>query len=69
MRRCNSTNGQVAATARASAYNVEVPRKDRAGQAKPEDRIALPLDPEEALRALMAVDPDDEPVESDEDAQ
>ena len=31
----------------------------------PEDRVAIPLDPEEALRALLQVDPDSEPVEPD----
>jgi len=31
----------------------------------PDVRVALPLDPEEALKALLAVDPDDEA--SDED--
>lgn len=34
----------------------------------PDDRVSLaPLDPEQALRALLAVDPDDEPVVDDED--
>ncbi|MFP4512109.1 MAG: hypothetical protein ACLFRV_04075 [Acidimicrobiales bacterium] len=28
-----------------------------------DDRVKLPLDPEEALRALLAVDPDEEPGE------
>ncbi len=35
----------------------------------PEERdepVALPLDPEDALRALLAVDPEAEPVENDE---
>jgi hypothetical protein len=32
-----------------------------------DDRLALPLTPEEALRALLAVDPDAEPVEEDGD--
>jgi len=29
-----------------------------------DERVTLPLDPEEALRALLAVDPDSEPVGS-----
>jgi hypothetical protein len=33
---------------------------------KDEDRVKLPLDPEEALRALLAVKPDDEPVDDEE---
>jgi hypothetical protein len=33
-----------------------------------EDRVSLaPLDAETALRALLAVDPDDEPAESSDD--
>lgn len=37
-------------------------------QRKPDDdRVAIPLDPEDALRALLAVKPDDEP-EDDEEA-
>jgi hypothetical protein len=32
---------------------------------KPDDRLAIPLDPEEALRALLKVDPDSEPVNDD----
>lgn len=31
-----------------------------------DERIVLPLDPEEALRALLAVDPDDNTDESDD---
>ena len=38
-----------------------------AGQKPDRDEgVALPLDPEEALRALLAVRPEDEPVEQDE---
>lgn len=34
-----------------------------------DEPVAIPLDPEEALRALLKVDPDSEPVEDDpEDA-
>jgi hypothetical protein len=32
-----------------------------------DERIKLPLDPETALRALLAVKPDDEPAGDDED--
>jgi len=33
-----------------------------------DERVSLaPLDPEEALRALLKVDPDSKPVESDDD--
>jgi len=31
------------------------------------DRVALPLDPEEALRALLAVDPDAPPADDEEE--
>ena len=30
-----------------------------------DDRLAIPLDPEEALRALLKVDPNSEPVEGE----
>ncbi len=30
------------------------------------ERVALPLDPEEALRALLAVDPDAPPADEEE---
>ena len=30
-----------------------------------DERVKLPLDPETALRALLAVDPDDEPADDD----
>ncbi|MGI8755467.1 MAG: hypothetical protein ACR2MB_06315 [Acidimicrobiales bacterium] len=33
----------------------------------PDERVALPLDPEVALRALLAVDPDDENENGDGD--
>lgn len=32
-----------------------------------DDRVSIPLDPEEALRALLAVDPHTEPEPSEED--
>lgn len=32
-------------------------------QDSPDDRVALPLDPEEALKALLAVKPDDQDSE------
>jgi hypothetical protein len=32
-----------------------------------DERVKLPLDPETALRALLAVDPDDEPADDDQD--
>jgi hypothetical protein len=31
-------------------------------QPKPEERVSIPLDPEEALRALLKVDPDAPPI-------
>jgi hypothetical protein len=30
-------------------------------------KVKIPLDPEEALRALLAVNPDDEPADEDQD--
>jgi hypothetical protein len=33
-----------------------------------DEPVKLPLDPEEALRALLAVDPESEPEEDDEEA-
>ena len=38
------------------------------GKRNPErdERVRLPLDPETALRGLLAVDPEDEPVEPDD---
>jgi hypothetical protein len=36
------------------------PERDR------DERVTLPLDPEDALRALLAVDPDDDPAEDDD---
>jgi hypothetical protein len=30
-----------------------------------EDRVSIPLDPEDALKALLKVDPEAEPVEKD----
>jgi hypothetical protein len=36
------------------------------GPKRPTDeRVSLPLDPEEALRALLAVKPDDEPQDDE----
>jgi hypothetical protein len=32
-------------------------------------RVKIPLDPEEALRALLAVNPDDEPAGTDQDGE
>lgn len=32
----------------------------------PDERVAIPLDIDEALRGLLAVDPDDEPAEDDD---
>jgi hypothetical protein len=39
------------------------------GKPNPErdERVKIPLDPETALRALLAVDPDDEPADDDQD--
>ncbi len=34
------------------------------GDNKEPDRLAIPLDPVEALRALLKVDPDSEPAEA-----
>jgi hypothetical protein len=34
-----------------------------------DERVKLPLDPETALRALLAVDPDDEPADPADDDQ
>lgn len=33
------------------------------------DRVSIPLEPEEALRALLKVDPDAEPVKQDDPAK
>jgi hypothetical protein len=33
-----------------------------------DDRVAIPLDPMEALRALLKVDPESEPAEPDDGA-
>lgn len=33
-----------------------------------DERVKIPLDPGTALRALPAVDPDDEPADNDQDA-
>lgn len=35
------------------------------GDHDPDERVKLPLDPEEALKALLAVKPDDEPSQPD----
>lgn len=32
----------------------------------PDERVTIPLDPEDALRALLAVDPDEEPAENED---
>ena len=39
-----------------------------AGKPNPDkdERVKIPLDPETALRALLAVDPDDEPADDDQ---
>ena len=34
-----------------------------------DERVKLPLDPEEALKALLAVKPDDEPTEDADQAE
>ncbi len=34
-----------------------------------DERVSLPLDPETALRALLAVDPDSEPADEDQDGE
>jgi hypothetical protein len=40
------------------------------GKTNPERdvRVKIPLDPEDALKALLAVDPDDEPADEDEES-
>lgn len=38
-------------------------------EAEDRDRVAIPLSPVEALRALLAVDPESEPVDAGEDDQ
>ena len=43
-----------------------MPEKDPKPKAKDEDRLAIPLDPEVALRALLEVDPDAMPPEDDD---
>ena len=37
--------------------------------AERDERVSLPLDPETALRALLKVDPDSEPVDQPEDGE
>jgi hypothetical protein len=37
-----------------------------ADETERDDRVNLPLDPEDALRALLAVDPESEPAEDDD---
>jgi len=39
------------------------------GKPNPErdERVSFPLDPETALRALLAVDPEDEPADDNQD--
>jgi hypothetical protein len=39
--------------------------EDPKPEAQEEDRIAIPLDPEDALNAILQVDPVAEPVEQD----
>jgi hypothetical protein len=43
--------------------------EDMPGKPNPDkdERVKIPLDPETALRALLAVDPDDEPADDDRD--
>ena len=42
------------------------PKPKRPTAEEMDERLVVPLDPEEALRALLKVDPDSEPVENDE---
>jgi hypothetical protein len=48
-----------------------VPKKARQPKVslKPDldERVAIPLDPEEAVKALLKVDPESEPVEGEDD--
>jgi hypothetical protein len=41
------------------------------GKTNPERdvRVKIPLDPEAALKALLAVDPDDDPADQDQDEE
>jgi hypothetical protein len=34
-----------------------------------DERVAIPLDPEDALKGLLKVDPEDEPVLAEEDEE
>ena len=43
--------------------------KPKQAEPKDDERIKIPLDPEVALRALLKVDPDAEPVEATDAAQ
>jgi hypothetical protein len=43
--------------------NVNAMSRKRDTGLHDQDRLAIPLDPEEALRALLKVDPESEPVE------
>jgi hypothetical protein len=38
-------------------------------EAADHERLAIPLDPETALKALLAVDPEDKPSESDREPE
>jgi hypothetical protein len=45
---------------RSAIVRVTMPEEPQ--QPKPEERVSIPLDPEEALRALLKVDPDAPPI-------
>lgn len=44
------------------------PQADRQKTAREEQRVALPFDPEDTLRVLLAVEPDALPVDEPDDA-
>lgn len=43
------------------------PRQRHPTPKERDERVAIPLDPEEALRGLLAVKPDETPAEADPD--
>ncbi len=55
----------------AAAVSLISQRSRMSGKPNPDkdERVNIPLDPETALRALLAVDPDDEPADGDQDGE
>jgi hypothetical protein len=43
--------------------------KPKSAPVDPDERVKIPLDPEEALRALLKVDPNAEPVPDTDDSE